>query len=129
MHSAMLSQMICHSFMNDTDFIGHLASLRAIYRHKSSLMIDGLRQYLNPAITFDEPEGGLFLWCKLPDGVDMPAFCLNAVKNKVAVVPGSAFMPRDTDKTQCFRLNYSTPTDEQLQKGVKILGELSHSLL
>ncbi len=128
-HSAMLSQMICHSFMNDTDFIGHLASLRAIYRHKSSLMIDGLRQYLNPAITFDEPEGGLFLWCKLPDGVDMPAFCLNAVKNKVAVVPGSAFMPRDTDKTQCFRLNYSTPTDEQLKKGVKILGELSHSLL
>lgn len=91
-------------------------------------MIDGLRAHLGGSITFHEPQGGLFIWCRLPDGVDMPAFCLNAVKNKVAVVPGTAFMPNDTDKTQCFRLNFSTPTDEQLVKGVEILGGLAKQI-
>lgn len=84
--------------MKEADYAAHLERLRGIYRHKSSLMIDGLRAHLGGSITFHEPQGGLFIWCRLPDGVDMPAFCLNAVKNKVAVVPGTAFMPNDTDK-------------------------------
>jgi len=43
-------------------------------------------------------------------------------------VPGTAFMPNDTDRTQCFRLNFSTPTDEQLIKGVEILGGLAKQI-
>lgn len=127
-HTSILSQMICYRFMKEVDYAAHLERLRGIYRHKSRLMIDGLHAHLGDSITFHEPQGGLFIWCRLPDGVDMPAFCLNAVKNKVAVVPGTAFMPNDTDKTQCFRLNFSTPTDEQLVKGVEILGGLAKQI-
>lgn len=127
-HTSILSQMICYRFMKEVDYAAHLGRLRRIYRHKSSLMIDGLRAHLGGSITFHEPQGGLFIWCRLPDGVDMSAFCLNAVKNKVAVVPGTAFMPNDTDKTQCFRLNFSTPTDEQLIKGVEILSGLAKQI-
>ena len=127
-HTSILSQMICYRFMKEVDYAAHLERLRGIYRHKSSLMIDGLRTHLGGSIAFHEPQGGLFIWCRLPDGVDMPAFCLNAVKNKVAVVPGTAFVPNDTDKTQCFRLNFSTPTDEQLVKGVEILGGLAKQI-
>lgn len=127
-HTSILSQMICYRFMKEVDYAAHLERLREIYRHKSGLMIDGLHAHLGDSITFHEPQGGLFIWCCLPDGVDMPAFCLNAVKNKVAVVPGTAFMPNDTDRTQCFRLNFSTPTDEQLIKGVEILGGLAKQI-
>lgn len=127
-HTSILSQMICYRFMKEVDYAAHLKRLRKIYRHKSGLMIDGLHAHLDDSITFHEPQGGLFIWCRLPDGVDMPAFCLNAVKNKVAVVPGTAFMPNDTDRTQCFRLNFSTPTDEQLIKGVEILGGLAKQI-
>lgn len=128
-HTSILSQMICADFMEKVDFAAHLEKLRDIYRKKSGLMLSEIRRNLNPKITYVEPQGGLFLWCRLPDGVDMMSFCTRAVENKVAVVPGSAFMPYETDKTQCFRMNYSTPTDDQIIRGVEILGELTHNIL
>ena len=127
-HTPIFSQMICYRFMKEVDFGAHLDGLRDIYRRKSGLMVEGLKP-LSDKIEFVAPEGGLFIWCKLPDGVDMPGFCLNAVQNKVAVVPGSAFMPTAADTTQCFRLNFSTPTDEQLKKGMDILGEIVRNTL
>lgn len=128
-HSNILAQMICHDFMTKYDFTQHIESLREIYRKKSSLMLDNMRRCLNPKVTWVEPEGGLFMWCHLPDGVNMMEFCKKAVVNKVALVPGTAFMPNEEDKTQCFRVNYSTPTDEQIIRGVEILGELTHEIL
>lgn len=128
-HSNILAQMICHDFMTKYDFTQHIEGLREIYRKKSSLMLDNMRRCLNPKVTWVEPEGGLFMWCHLPDGVNMMEFCKKAVVNKVALVPGTAFMPNEEDKTQCFRVNYSTPTDEQIIRGVEILGELTHEIL
>jgi 2-aminoadipate transaminase len=127
-HTNILAQMICDEFMTKYDFAAHLEGLRAIYRKKSSLMLEQMRKKLNPKVTWVEPEGGLFIWCKLPDGVDMQDFCKRAVMNKVAVVPGVAFLPTDSERTQCFRINYSTPTDEQIVKGMEILGELTHEM-
>ena len=66
-----------------------------------------------------------FIWCRLPDGVDMMEFCTNAVKNKVALVPGTAFNADEDAPSQCFRMNYSTPTDEQIVEGMRILGGLT----
>lgn len=128
-HSNILAQMICNDFMARYDFESHIAGLREIYRKKSGLMLDNMRRCLNPKVTWVEPEGGLFMWCRLPDGVNMMEFCKKAVVNKVAVVPGTAFMPTEEDRTQCFRVNYSTPTDEQIVRGVEILGELTHEII
>ena len=59
----------------------------------------------------------------------MMGFCKRAVEEfKVAVVPGSAFMVSENDKTSSFRLNFSTPTDEQIVKGCKMLGKLSKEM-
>jgi len=126
-HTTILSQMICNDFMTRYDFPAHLTRLRKIYRHKSSLMLSKMRECLNPDITWIEPEGGLFIWCRLPDRIGMMDFCTQAVQKNVAVVPGTAFLPRDEDTTQCIRLNHSTPTDEQIERGMEILGKLSYS--
>ena len=57
-------------------------------------------------IKYTVPEGGLFIWCTLPEGYDMMSFCKRAVEEyKVAVVPGTAFTVNETDKTTSFRLN------------------------
>ena len=72
-------------------------------------------------------EGGLFIWGTLPDG-DMNYFCKKAVKNKVAVVPGNAFLTNENEPSLSFRLNYSTPTDEQIVEGVKILAEVAKTM-
>ena len=75
-----------------------------------------------------EPQGGLFIWGTLPEGSDMLDFCKKAIERKVAVVPGTAFLTDENAKTTSFRMNFSTPTDEQLTEGCKILGQLTKEL-
>ena len=125
-HTNIWSQMICDEFITKYDFNAHLQMLREIYTKKARFCMDLLDKYCAPAITYHKIDGGLFLWCDLPKDVDMPAFCKEAVLNKVCVVPGNAFLTDENEECHSFRINFSTPTDEQLEKGIKILGKLAN---
>lgn len=127
-HTTILSQMICERFLAEYDFDAHIAGLREIYRKKSSLMIRQIDQNFHPAVTHTNPEGGLFLWCTLPKGSDMLAFCKAAVERGVAMVPGSAFLTDDHGTSESVRLNFSTPTDEQIVDGISRLGDLTKKM-
>ncbi|MBQ9742384.1 MAG: PLP-dependent aminotransferase family protein [Ruminococcus sp.] len=127
-HTNMWSQVLCHEFMTKYDFEGHLQYLRELYSKKAEYTMDLLRENLGGKIKFGEIDGGLFIWCTLPEEVDMPQFCLDAVKNKVCVVPGTAFLADETQVSHDFRINFSTPTDEQLKKGIEILGKMAKTL-
>ena len=70
----------------------------------------------------------MFVWCELPERVDMMDFCKRAVEKKVAVVPGSAFTVEPDEVVNSIRLNFTTPSDERIVEGMHILGELSHAL-
>lgn len=131
-HSNSWAQMVAHKFMTEYDFEGHLASLRKIYKKKADFCMDLLDKYIVPTgITYQRIEGGLFIWCKLPDNakISMPEFCKQAVLNKVCVVPGNAFLTDEAEQCSSFRINFSTPTDEQLEKGIKLLGKLASEVL
>lgn len=131
-HTNTWAQMVAHEFMTNYDFEGHLASLREIYKKKANFCMDLLDKYLVPAgISYSRIEGGLFIWCKLPDNakISMTEFCKQAVLNKVCVVPGNAFLTDETEQCSSFRINFSTPTDEQLEKGIRILGKLASEVL
>ena len=128
-HTNIWAQMLTYRFLTTVDFDEHLKKLREIYRHKCRLMLDGLTAELPDFVTFTRPQGGLFIWATLPDRFDMNAFCKGAVERKVAVVPGNAFSTDENAVSHSFRLNYSTPTDEQIEKGVKILGAAAKELL
>lgn len=128
-HTNIMAQMICDEYLKNYDMDAHLEEIRAIYRRKCGLMLDEIDKNFSKKITVTKPEGGLFIWATLPEGSDMMGFCNTAVqKYKVAVVPGTAFLIHETDKTSSFRLNFSTPTDEQLIKGCEILGKLSKEM-
>lgn len=128
-HTSIFSQMICHEFMTKFDYEAHLDRNREVYRKKCGLMTELLDKYLGNKVTYVKPEGGLFIWCKLPEKVDMTGFCTAAVENKVATVPGSAFTADQNEISHCFRLNYSTPTDEQIIKGMEILGRVASDFI
>ncbi len=122
-------QMLAYQFMQKVDFDAHLAGLRAIYKQKAERMLNGIAEHFSDKIAYTRPEGGLFLWCTLPEGSDMTGFCSKAVQEyKIAVVPGNAFMISESDVTYSFRLNYSTPTDEAIDKGIAILGQLTKTM-
>ncbi|MGI6248336.1 MAG: PLP-dependent aminotransferase family protein [Acutalibacteraceae bacterium] len=126
-HTTMFFQLLVYDWMKKYDFEGHIEKIKSIYRGKLNLMCDLIDTELGDFVTYNRPEGGLFVWCDLPADVDMPAFCKAAVENGVAIVPGSAFMVDEKEKTQAVRLNFSTPTDEKIVEGMKILGKAAKS--
>lgn len=124
-HTGVLNQMIVSRWFEEYDVDRHIEDIRKIYKRKLDLMCDCLDEYCKGFITYVRPQGGLFVWAKLPDHVDMLAYVNALLERKVAVVPGSAFMTDDTASCSYIRLNFSTPSDEDIVKGVKIMGEVA----
>ncbi|MBQ9080214.1 MAG: PLP-dependent aminotransferase family protein [Clostridia bacterium] len=122
-HTNIFFQMLCHRFITECDLDAHIEKIRAIYRRKCSLMISTLEECMPKSFKFTRPEGGLFVWCTLPEGVDMNAFVKKALEKKVAVVPGTTFNCDPDAPSRSVRLNYSTPTDDQIVEGCRRLGE------
>lgn len=128
-HTNIWAQVLASKFLEQCDMDKHLASLREIYKKKCNLMLDEINKNFSSKIKCTKPEGGLFIWCTLPDDCDMMQFCNRAVQEyKVALVPGSAFMVNESDKTTSFRVNFSTPTDDQIVKGCELVGKLSKEM-
>lgn len=123
-HTAILPQMIAHKFMTEYDYEGHIQLVRDVYRRKSDLMRRSLEQYMDASVAYTQPDGGLFLWCELPPNMPMLAYCKQAAASGVAVVPGNAFLVNESEPCNALRLNFSTPSDEQIVRGVEILGQV-----
>lgn len=128
-HSNIWAQVVSHRFLTSVDLNEHFAGLSNIYREKCDLMCSYIDNEFSKKISYSKPEGGLFIWCTLPEDCDMPAFCSKAVQEyKIAVVPGNAFCIHETDKTSSFRLNFSTPTNKQISDGMEILAKMTREM-
>ena len=127
-HTPVFSQMLVDKWMEQNDIEAHIEKIREIYRRKLNLMCDLIDSELGDFVKYVRPEGGLFVWCELPENVNMLEFVKDCIANKVAVVPGTAFMIND-EETNCFRMNFSTPSDEKIVEGMKILGKVKEKYI
>jgi 2-aminoadipate transaminase len=95
---------------------------KKIYSKKAALMLDSLEKYMpkEDEIYWSKPEGGMFLWVRLPKYIDTVEMIPEAVEAKVAYVIGSGFYPDGSGRNE-MRLNYSYPTEEQIVEGIKRL--------
>ena len=119
-HTNIFFQMLASRFMEVYGLDEHIASIRALYRQKSALMVEALEEQLGGILEIVRPQGGLFIWGTLPDKYDSAVFAKKAIGNMVAVVEGKTFMPDQSAVSHSFRMNYSTPTDEQIIEGVRL---------
>lgn len=124
-HTPMLTQMIVSDWLSQYDVSEHVSKLRKIYKRKLDLMCDGIDEQIGSFFDYYRPQGGMFVWCRLPDDADMLGFVKKAVEKKVALVPGTAFLTDPHASTQYVRLNFSTPSDEDIIEGIRRLGQLS----
>jgi len=122
-HTNIFFQILCHRYIAEYDMDAHIADIQKLYRHKCELMLSELDKQMPSCVTYTRPQGGLFIWCTLPDNIPQPAFIEAAKAKKVAVVPGQAFASDPNASSHCFRLNYSTPSDDQIVAGVAALAE------
>ncbi len=127
-HTNIFFQMLCYKYMTECDLEGHIKEIQDIYRHKCALMLDALDEYMPRSVSYTRPDGGLFIWCTLPGQINASEYISRAVQRNVRVVPGATFNCDAEMPSQSFRLNYSTPSDSQIVKGVKILSDLAREM-
>ena len=128
-HTNVLSQMIAYEFVTRYSIDEHIAKLRAAYGKKCKLMMDCMDKYFPASVEHTCPEGGLFLFCTMPEGYDSKELMKRALDKNVAFVPGTSCMIDDKATYSTFRMNYSTASEEDIEKGIKALGEVLHEFM
>ena len=128
-HTNIFFQMLCYRYMTEYDIDAHIKEINDLYRHKCDLMLECIDKYVpSDKVTFTRPQGGLFIWGTVKGCDDVSPIVKKLLEKKVAVVPGSAFSCDTSASSGSFRLNYSTPSDEQIVEGIKRLGEVFSEL-
>jgi len=113
-------QYVAQEYIKGGYFDEHIPRIIKIYKEKRDAMLDALEDYFPEGVTWTKPNGGMFLWVTLPEGMDAQKLFNRAIEKKVAFVIGAAFFPyRDHKNT--LRLNFTYPSIEDIQEGVKRL--------
>ncbi|MBI5624927.1 MAG: PLP-dependent aminotransferase family protein [Elusimicrobia bacterium] len=120
-----LCQLLASEFLARGHYRPHVEHLRRLYKTKKEAMVDALARYMpeGEGISWTKPEGGLFLWVRLPEYMNTDELFYEAVKENVAYVIGSAFHC-DGSGHNTMRLNFSYPTAEQIDEGIKRLAKV-----
>jgi 2-aminoadipate transaminase len=125
-HTSNLTQATCAHYLTLNRLDTALAAVRTTYAERARVMAASLRRELGSAITFNEPQGGMFFWAKLTGeggkSSNATDFAKRAIEKLVAFVPGAPFYAHDAD-VATFRLSFATVDVERIEEGVKRLGE------
>lgn len=117
------TQYIADKFIRDGYLKNYLDLVRKNYRIKKDAMLNSLEKYFPDETSWTKPQGGMFVWAKVPEYIDTDVLFKEAIQEKVAYVIGSAFYPYGEDKCH-MRLNFSLNTPEKIEEGIKRLGNL-----
>ncbi|WP_319537273.1 PLP-dependent aminotransferase family protein [uncultured Vibrio sp.] len=120
--SAPIQQGIAHYLQNDS-YDNHLRKLRKIMQQRQSLFIELIQRYFPENATYTVPEGGYFLWVRLPEGVSSKAIYQSLLQQQITVAYGRLFSI-DATYENYLRLNTSMPVDASLKKAIKNIGDL-----
>ena len=117
------TQLIIAEFMKRGLLPRQIDRIRKLYAKKREVMLEALRRHMPKGVEWTEPEGGLFLWVKLPKNMSANTLFPKAVENKVVYVVGSAFHCNGKGQNT-MRLNFSYPSEEQINKGIERLAKM-----
>ncbi|QFT71890.1 PLP-dependent aminotransferase family protein [Ruegeria sp. THAF33] len=123
LHSATINQMAVHQ-VAQACFDTHIPKVRNVYRARRDVMLNAMEQHMPGGVEWTRPEGGMFIWVTLPEGMvgsDLLARALDTVK--VAFVPGQAFFP-DGSGANTIRLSFSNSDEATIREGIRRLGEV-----
>ncbi|HVY46079.1 MAG TPA: PLP-dependent aminotransferase family protein [Minicystis sp.] len=123
LHTATLAQRAAARLLAHFDYDGHLARIRRAYGERCAAMLDALARHMPPGTRWTRPDGGLFVWVELPFGLSADEIFADALREKVAFVPGSGFFA-DAPRREFMRLNYSNRPPELIEEGMARLGRV-----
>ncbi|HEX5344886.1 MAG TPA: PLP-dependent aminotransferase family protein [Duganella sp.] len=123
LHTSQLTQMVVHEVVKDGFLDKHIPKIRTLYGDQCQVMLDAMAQHFPAGVEWTKPEGGMFIWVTLPKHIDAMQLLDEAIKQKVAFVPGSPFYANEP-ATNTLRLSFVTVPPERIRQGIEILGKL-----
>lgn len=125
LHSSQLNQMVVHGVVSE-GFNEHLDRLRSVYGRRQETMLAALEEGMPEGVSWIRPDGGVFIWLQLPEGLDGTWLLTRALaEDGIAFVPGKSFFA-DGAGANYLRLNYTLASDHDIRDGVTRLGQLIH---
>jgi GntR family transcriptional regulator/MocR family aminotransferase len=121
MASASLIQRALDAYVTVGRYQAFLRRSCQRYRQRREAMTGAIQRYLPESIRFTPPQGGLFIWLRLPEGVSSEALLPRACQQGVAFMPGTRFFPNPTDGEPYIRLNFSSQATEKVEEGIRRL--------
>lgn len=129
-HTNTVTQILCAEFFNQGLFEPHLKRICDIHRERRDVMMDCIKTMLPADIKSVYPEGGLFTWVELPEGVDTTLLLNDAVKQKVAYMPGKEFFVEGQPiRNNCMRVSFGAVPPEKIRIGMQRLAEVINQKL
>lgn len=123
LQSSSIDQRIVAVFMQDFDLNEHISNIISVYKRRRDLMFSSIDKYFPADIQYTKSKGGLFTWVEVRSDIDTTELLKEALKEKVAFVPGASFFPNG-GRNNFFRLNYSNMAEEKIIEGIKRLGNV-----
>jgi 2-aminoadipate transaminase len=117
LHTSTVDQLAARTSLQAADLDLHIANLCREYRRRRDALLDGLGDALPPGSTFNHPDGGMFVWARLPEGWDAEALLRAALEHDVAFVPGHPFFAREADP-RTLRLSFTTHVPADIAEGL-----------
>jgi 2-aminoadipate transaminase len=123
LHTSTFTQLVAYEVAKDGFLEEHVKQIRNVYRERRDVMLDSLERYFPTEATWTRPDGGLFLWVTLPDGMNCLELFHTAIENKVAFVPGTSFFTDEGEGQRNLRLNFSSNDPARITEGIRRLGK------
>ena len=121
--SSPLNQYFVVEYFKHRDWRTYLDDLRGVYRRRRDIMLAALEEFLPRETTWTTPQGGLFIWAKLPDYIDTTDLLARALREHVAFVPGRAAYLDGRGGSE-MRLNFSGVGDDDIREGIRRIGKV-----
>lgn len=121
LHTSTFNQVVAYEVARDGFIDEHVRTIRRVYKERRDVMLQAMDEFFPKEVEWTRPQGGLFLWVTLPEGMDCDCLFKAAVDQNVAFVPGYCFFPEEADGYRNFRLNFSASNPEQICEGIRRL--------
>lgn len=123
LQASTIGQMEINKFMEMYDLDAHVKKIKECYVKRRDVMLKTMEEEFPEGVEFTYPQGGLFTWVTLPEGIDAGEMAKKCLEKNVAYVPGASFYPNGGVFNTC-RLNYSNMPEDKIVEGIKRMGEV-----
>lgn len=123
LHTATFNQMLVYELLRSGLLPRQVQRIVRTYRERRDTMLAALEEHFPAGARWTHPQGGMFLWVTLPEGLDAVEVLREAVAQRVAFVPGASCHPHGAG-TNTLRLNFSNVTPEKIREGIARLGKV-----